>query len=57
MQGVRETLTKMDGVESVVVDYGKKLATCTVVPDKFDSEKAIAALNAENYGPSAVVTK
>jgi copper chaperone CopZ len=43
----------MDGVKSVDVDFDKKLATCTVVAEKFDAKKAVAALNGD-YGPSSV---
>ena len=57
MKGVREILTKMDGVKSVDVDFGKRLATITTLSDKFNADEAIAALNAEEYGPSKVVNQ
>jgi hypothetical protein len=43
----------MDGVKNIEIDIANKLATCTVVADKFDAEKAVAALD-EDYGPSSV---
>ena len=56
MQGVREILTNMDGVKGVTVDFAGQLATCTVVPGKFDEKKAIAALDVK-YGPISVQAK
>ena len=47
----------MDGVKSVDVDFHNRLATCTVIAEKFDEEKAIAALDAEDYGPSTIEVK
>jgi hypothetical protein len=44
-------------VKSVDIDFAKHLATCTVATDKFNADKAIAALNAEEFGPSSVVER
>ena len=56
MAGIREILEKTDGVKSIDIDIANHLATCTVVAEKFDAEKAIAALDAK-YGPSTVQAK
>ena len=50
---VRETLAGLDGVDDVKVDFPNKTATCTIDPDKFDSDGAVAALKAANF-PSTV---
>ena len=46
----------MDGVKGVNIDFAGRLATCTV-SGKFDEKKAMAALDAEDYGPSSITVK
>lgn len=46
----------MDGVRSVKLDVANKLATCTVVAEVFDEDKALAALDVD-FGKSSVASK
>jgi copper chaperone CopZ len=52
---VRKALEALPGVAHVTTDVSAQTATCAVEKDKFDAEKAIAALAEVGYDNSTVL--
>jgi len=53
---VRDTLTPLPGVTNVDVDFPNRIATCTIDPDQFDTEGAIAKLADAGYPEAKVIS-
>jgi copper chaperone CopZ len=51
---VKEILAEQPGAKEVLVEFETKTVTVAVVKEKFDSQKALAALVDHQFGQSAV---
>ena len=55
MRAVTDTLQPLPGVTKIDVNFANRTATCTVEPDKFDTDGAIAKLADAGYNQAKVI--
>lgn len=52
MRAVSDALAETEGVSNCEIDFNTKTATCTIDPEKFDSDAALQKLAAAGFEKS-----